>query len=123
MQGRGTPIMLLHCYPYHRQVGYLAQVFPHVYLDVGLAVNHVGARATAVIAESLELAPFHKVLYSSDAFGLPELHVLGAELFRRGLTEVLGGWVAAGSWSAPDAERVAWMIGAGNAERVYGLRG
>ncbi|MET8149179.1 amidohydrolase family protein [Actinoplanes sp. NPDC049668] len=120
-QGRGTAIMLLHCYPYHRQAGYLAQVFPHVYLDVGLAVNHVGARATAVIAESLELAPFHKVLYSSDAFGLPELHVLGAELFRRGLTEVLGGWVAAGSWSAPDAERVALMIGAGNAERVYGL--
>ena len=75
-----------------------------------------------MIAESLELAPFHKVLYSSDAFGLPELHLLGAELFRRGLTEVLLGWVAAGSWSAPDAERVAWMIGAGNAERVYGLQ-
>ncbi|MEU7908516.1 amidohydrolase family protein [Actinoplanes sp. NPDC049118] len=122
VQGRDVAIMLLHCYPYHRQAGYLAQVFPHVYLDVGLAVNHVGARAAAVIAESLELAPFHKVLYSSDAFGLPELHLLGAELFRRGLTEVLGGWVAAGSWSAPDAERVAWMIGAGNAERVYALR-
>jgi predicted TIM-barrel fold metal-dependent hydrolase len=122
VQDRGVAVMLLHCYPFQRQAGYLAQVFPHVYLDVGLAVNHVGARAAAVIAESLELAPFHKVLYSSDAFGLPELHALGAVLFRRALTEVLGGWVADGSWSAPDAERVAWMIGVGNAERVYGLR-
>jgi len=114
--------MLLHCYPFHRQAGYLAQVFPHVYLDVGLAVNYVGARAAAVVAEALELAPFHKVLYSSDAFGLPELHYLGAALFRRAFGEVVESWVAAGLWSAPDAERVAAMVGAGNAERVYGLR-
>jgi predicted TIM-barrel fold metal-dependent hydrolase len=118
---RGVDLMLLHCYPYHRQAGYLAQVFPHVYLDVGLAVNYVGARAAAVVAESLELAPFHKTLYSSDAYGLPELHFLGALLFRRAVDEVLGGWVDAGLWSASDARRVAAMIGAGNAGRVYRL--
>jgi predicted TIM-barrel fold metal-dependent hydrolase len=117
----GVDLMLLHCYPYHRRAGYLAQVFPHVYLDVGLAVNYVGARAAAVVAESLELAPFHKVLYSSDAYGLPELHYLGAVLFRRALDEVVGGWVDAGAWSAADARRVAAMIGAGNAGRVYRL--
>jgi uncharacterized protein len=122
VQPRGAAVLLLHCYPYHRQAGYLAQVFPHVYLDVGLAVNHVGTRAAAVVAESLELAPFHKVLYSSDAYGLAELHHLGAVLFRRAFDEVVGGWVAAGMWSAPDARRVSRMVGAGNAERVYGLR-
>ena len=122
VQPRDIAIMLLHCYPFHRQAGYLAQVFPNVYMDVGLAVNYVGARAAAVIGESLELAPFHKVLYSSDAFGLPELHYLGAALFRRAFDEVVGGWIAAGLWSAPDAERVARMVGAGNAERVYGVR-
>ena len=37
-----VPVLLLHCYPYHRQAGYLAQAFPNVYIDVGLAVNHVG---------------------------------------------------------------------------------
>jgi predicted TIM-barrel fold metal-dependent hydrolase len=122
VQDHAVAIMLLHCYPYHREAGYLAQVFPHVYLDVGLAVNYVGARAAAVIAESLELAPFHKVLYSSDAYGLAELHYLGAVLFRRALGEVVDGWVGAGLWSAVDAERVSRMIGAGNAERVYALR-
>jgi predicted TIM-barrel fold metal-dependent hydrolase len=120
VQPRGTTVLLLHCYPFHRQAGYLAHVFPHVYADVGLAVNYVGARAAAVLAESLELIPFAKVLYSSDAYGLAELHYLGAALFRRAFDEVAGGWVAAGLWSAADARRVAGMAGAGNAERVYG---
>ena len=31
----GVPVMLLHNYPYHREAGYLAQVFPHVYMDAG----------------------------------------------------------------------------------------
>ena len=43
VEPRGVDVLLLHCYPYHRQAGYLAQVFPHVYFDVGLAVNHTGA--------------------------------------------------------------------------------
>src|SRR4029077_21042565 len=32
----GVPVMLLHNYPYHREAGYLAQVFSHVYVDAGL---------------------------------------------------------------------------------------
>lgn len=120
-QERSVPLMLLHCYPYHRQAGYLAHAYPHVYLDVGLAINHVGARAAAVVAESLELAPFAKVLFSSDAWGPPELHYLGALLWRRATSAVLGQWVAAGDWALADAIRVAEMIGARNAGRVYGL--
>jgi uncharacterized protein len=120
-QERGVPLMLLHCYPYHRQAGYLAHAYPHVYLDVGLAINHVGARAAAVVAESLELAPFGQVLFSSDAWGPPELHYLGALLWRRATASVLGGWVESGDWPLADAIRVAEMIGAQNARRVYRL--
>ncbi len=120
-QPSGTPVMLLHCYPYHRQAGALANLFPHVYMDVGVALNHVGARSAAVLAEALELTPFHKMLYSSDAFGLPELHYLGAAGFRRDIAAVTAAFVAEGLWSATDAARVADMIGAGNARRVYQL--
>jgi predicted TIM-barrel fold metal-dependent hydrolase len=120
-QSRAVPVMLLHCYPFHRGAGYLAQIFPHVYIDVGLGLNYVGARAPAVVAESLELAPFAKVLYSSDAYGLPELHYLGALQWRRATAQVLGGWVEAGEWTEAEAIRVAAMIGAGNAARVYRL--
>jgi predicted TIM-barrel fold metal-dependent hydrolase len=118
---RGVPVMLLHCYPYHRGAGHLASAYPHVYLDVGLAINHVGARAAAVVAESLELAPFAKVLFSSDAWGPAELHYLGARLWRRATARVLGEWVSDGDWSQADALRVAAMIGGGNARRVYRL--
>ena len=120
-QERAVPLMLLHCYPYHRQAGYLAHAYPHVYVDVGLAINHVGARAPEVVAESLELAPFGKVLFSSDAWGPPELHYLGALLWRRATARVLGGWVESGDWSLADAVRVAELIGAQNARRVYRL--
>jgi hypothetical protein len=113
--------MLLHCYPFHRGAGYLAQAYPHVYLDVGLAINYTGARAAAVVAESLELAPFGKLLFSSDAWGPAELHYLGAWLWRRATARVLGEWVAGGDWSQADALRVAEMVGAGNARRVYRL--
>lgn len=116
-----VPVMLLHCYPYHREAGYLAQAFDRVYCDVGLALNHVGARACAVVAESMELAPFGRLLYSSDAWGPPELHFLGAELWRRATAAVVGAWVASGDWSAADARRVTTMIGRGNAAEAYGL--
>jgi len=117
-----VPIMLLHCYPYHREAGYLAAVHPHVHLDVDLALNYVGpTRAGEVLAEALELAPFEKMLYSSDAFGLPELYHLGALVFRRGLAALLDGWVGGGECSAADAGRIAGLIAAKNATRVYGL--
>jgi len=120
-QHTGTAVMLLHCYPYHRQAGAMANLFPHVYLDVGEALNHVGARSAVILAEALELTPFHKMLYSSDAFGLPELHYLGAAAFRRDIGTVTGAFVDDGAWSAADAARVTEMIGSGNARRVYRL--
>lgn len=116
-----TPIVLLHCYPYEREAGYLASAFNNVHLDVGLSVNHLGARARAFIGRTLELAPFRKILYSSDAFGPPELHYLGARLWRDGMTAVLGEFVQRGEWSPDDAARVAALIGRENALRVYGL--
>ncbi|GAA3766884.1 amidohydrolase family protein [Streptomyces chiangmaiensis] len=120
--GLGTDLVLLHGYPYHRHAAHLAGVFPHVYADLGAALVRTGARAADVLAEILELAPFGKLLFSSGAHGLPELHVVGARLFREALSRLLGGWVADGAWSLEDAQRVGGMIAAGNAWRVYGLK-
>ncbi|MBV9094059.1 MAG: amidohydrolase family protein [Streptosporangiaceae bacterium] len=117
----GVPVMLLHNYPYHREAGYLAQVFPHVYADAGLATHNVGSRAPALLAEALELAPYAKFLYSSDAFGLPELHYLGAALFRRALFEFLAAGSSEGLYTERDVVRVTAMLCAGNARHVYRL--
>jgi uncharacterized protein len=116
-----TPIMLLHCYPYEREAGYLAQAFNNVYLDGGLAVNYLGARSASFIGRLLEMAPFRKILYSSDGVGPAELHYLGAQLWRNGIRDTLEGFIAAREWSEADAIRVVDLIAHGNAHRVYGL--
>ncbi|MGX2997916.1 amidohydrolase family protein [Streptomyces sp. JNUCC 64] len=119
--GHGCDLVLLHGYPYHRGAGYLAAVFPHVYADMGLTLGHTGSRARAVLAEMLELTPFGKLLFSTDGYGLPELYVIGARLFRTAVEHLLGEWVRDGSWAYPDARRVALMLASANARRVYRL--
>ncbi|MFG2804262.1 amidohydrolase family protein [Streptomyces massasporeus] len=116
------PVLLLHCWPYQRQAAYLAAVFEQVYLDVGLTLHHVGpARAGAVLAEALEITPFRKLLYSSDAYGVAEFYHLGALAFRQGLAELLEERVDADELSLPDALRIARWTGRDNALRVYRL--
>ncbi|HUZ22508.1 MAG TPA: amidohydrolase family protein [Streptosporangiaceae bacterium] len=117
--GLGVPLMLLHCYPYEREAGYLAAVFPHVYFDVGCIVHYTGAESRRVIAHALELAPFHKVLFSTDAFGLPELYLVGASAFRRGLDATLSRWVENDDCTRLDAHAITEMVCSGNALRVY----
>jgi len=116
-----VPVLLLHCYPFHRQAGYLAQAFDHVNFDVGLAINYLGSRSVALVGEALDTAPFAKQLYSSDAFGPPELHLLGAVLWRRAMGLILGEWVRTGDCAEQDAIAIVDMIGVHNAARVYGL--
>ncbi|MFE9175605.1 amidohydrolase family protein [Streptomyces sp. NPDC007126] len=118
------PVLLLHCWPYQRQAAYLSAVFERVHLDVGLTLHHVGpARAGAILAEALEITPFRKLLYSSDAYGVAEFHHLGALAFRRGLAGLLQERVDADELSLPDALRLARWAGRDNARRVYGLPG
>jgi uncharacterized protein len=116
-----TPIMLLHCYPYEREAGYLAQAFNNVYLDGGLSINYLGARSTPFIGRLLEMAPFRRILYSSDGFGPAELHYLGARLWRNGIRRALQGFVDSDEWSERDAIRVVDLIAHDNARRVYRL--
>jgi len=120
-QDRGVPVLLLHNYPFHRNAGYLAQVFDHVFMDVSLTVHNTGALSRDIIRESLELVPFGKLLFASDAFGLSELYYLGARLFRVGLSATLGRLVDTGEMTDADAERIAALIGSGNARRAYQL--
>jgi uncharacterized protein len=117
----GVPVVLLHCYPFHRQAGWLAQVYPRVYVDIGLTIGHVGARARPVLAEFCELTPFGKLLFSTDAYQLPELYLVGAAQFRLALGALLDGWLADSAMSVTDAYRTARMIAGDNARRLYQL--
>ncbi|WP_328442961.1 amidohydrolase family protein [Amycolatopsis sp. NBC_00438] len=120
-RARGVPILLLHNYPFHRNAAYLAQVFEHVFVDAGLITHNAGFRAPAILAELLEIAPFGKVLFSTDAFGLAELYHLGTALFRRGLSDFVRAALAADAMSEVDAVRLCALVGHENAKRIYRL--
>ena len=118
---RGVPVLLLHCYPFHRNAAYLCQVFGHVFMDLGLATHNTGALSVTLLRETFELVPFAKLLFATDAYGLAELYVLGALLFRSAMSTVLGELVAADQLTEADAAHVAGMVGRENARRAYRL--
>lgn len=118
---RSVNICFLHCWPYHRQAAALAAVYPNVYLDTGEVNTHAALGYDRILAETLEVAPFQKVLYSSDAFGLPELYYIGSRRFRSALSALLAGWRERGFCSRSDAVGIATAIGRANAQKLYGL--
>jgi len=117
----GVNVTLLHCFPFHREAGYLAEVFPNVFFDVGVILNYTGPSSARILGEALEMAPFTKQLYSSDAFGVAEFYYLGALLFRTAFRRRMDRWIADGMCSARDAERIAAMIAFENTQRIYPL--
>ena len=119
-QHTGGRVVLLHCHPYLREAGMLAHLYPHVHLDAGLALAHVGANADTLVRESLDLAPFSKVLFATDAWGVPERVLLGATVWRDATTRVLGSYVADHGWPVDEAIRIAELIAWRNAEALYG---
>ncbi len=121
LSGLGVDVALLHCYPFHREAGYLAAMYPNVYFDVGSALHYHGPSSTRLLAEAMEVAPFTKLLFSTDAFAVAEQYYLGSLLFRRALRAVLDGWIAAGDCDAKEADRIADLVARGNALRIYRL--
>jgi len=112
---RDTPFVLLHCYPFVREAGWLAHVYSNVFFDVSLTIPHV-ARPAAALYEALELAPVSKLLYASDAARTPELYFLAAKWWREALAEVL-----AASLPQDEAEAAGRAILRDNALALYRL--
>jgi predicted TIM-barrel fold metal-dependent hydrolase len=111
----GTPFVLLHCYPYVREAGWLAHVYANVYFDLSLTIPHV-ARPAEQLRQALELAPWSKLLYASDAARTPELYFLAARRWRAALAEVLPELLPPG-----EAESAARAILRENALSLYSL--
>jgi hypothetical protein len=113
---RDTAFVLLHCYPFVREAGWLAHVYANVYFDLSLTIPHV-ARPAAALYEALELAPVSKLLYASDASRTPELYLLAARWWREALAEVLPTLLPRDD----DAAEAARLILRENAQAVYRL--
>ena len=117
---RELKVVLLHCYPYVREAGYLASVYRGVYFDLGLTIPYTSVAAMrGALHEALHLSPITKVLISSDAQRTPELYWLAARWARRTLSQALRQTVEDGDLSAAEsqwaAERLLWS----NASELY----
>ena len=118
---RKVPVVLLHGgYPFTREAGYLASVYPQVHVDAGLSVPFLSASGMrALLQQLLELAPTTKIMFSSDARLIPEMYYLAAKWGRRTLGDVLDRAVADSDLTAEEAERSARRILHENARRLY----
>jgi hypothetical protein len=112
---RETPFVLLHCYPFVREAGWLAHVYGNVWFDLSLTIPHV-SRPEEIVRQALELAPVSKLLYASDAARTPELYYLAAKWWREALAVVLTEALP------PDvAEAAGRQVLRDNAKALYGV--
>jgi predicted TIM-barrel fold metal-dependent hydrolase len=119
------PVVLLHgCWPYFREGAYLAAVYGNVHLDLSYGIPFLSlGEMRSMTRAALAVAPFPKLMYSSDGARVPELHWMGAHDGRRVLGEVLGELVTDGDLDGDEARRAGELILRDNACALYGLEG
>ncbi|HEY2702515.1 MAG TPA: amidohydrolase family protein [Candidatus Dormibacteraeota bacterium] len=119
----GLRIVLLHCYPYHREAAYLCAVHADVHMDLSLALPQAGLDGSRAMRETLGLCPWTKLLYATDATALPEAYLVAAERHREALAGALAELVAAATLDEGEAVEVGRRVLAGNAAVLYRLEG
>jgi hypothetical protein len=114
-------VLLLHCYPFHREAAYLCSVFPDVYMDLSLTIPMAGLEGNRAMREVFGLCPWSKLLYASDATRLPEVYFVAAQAHREALAEAFGELVERRVLSRDVASSAGRQVLAGNARSVYRL--
>jgi len=87
---RACRVVLVHSgYPYLAEAGYMANVLPRVYCEVSEGIPFAAGAASYLYLEVLAMAPWTKVMFGSDGFGLPEILYIGARLGKTALARAL----------------------------------
>src|SRR6202521_269975 len=118
----GLKVVLLHCYPFHREAAYLASVFPGAHMDLSLAIPHAAQDGSRALGEALGLCPTSKLLYASDASRFPEVYLVAAALHREALAGAMGELVEHGIINIAAAANAGRQVMTDNAKRVYNLK-
>jgi hypothetical protein len=85
-----TRFVLLHAgYPYCEELGYLVWSYDNVYADMSSMHPYASIAGETKIKSIIELAPMNKIMFGTDAGGIPEQFWFGALEFRTYLTNVL----------------------------------
>ena len=118
----GVKVVMLHCYPFVKEAGYLASVYPGAFMDLGLTIPYMSTHAMLTSTlEAFHLAPITKILFSTDASRTPELYWLGARQGRRIIARALEHLMQDDDLTFFEAEWAAKRILNGNTQDVYRL--
>ena len=116
---RSVPIVLLHCYPYHRTAGYLASLYPNVYVDLGLTIPNAGHGSARILSEALEMTPVDQLLASTDGHMIPEYQWFGIHVWRWALEKVFASLIGDNIVSGDEALEACEQILRGNTRGLY----
>ena len=120
---KNVPFVLLHAsYPYVRELGYLASLYSNVWMDLGLAVPFATVDIPSVWRQALSLTPTSKILFSTDAYSIPDIYWLAGRWGRWGLAQVLDELMTIGAFTQEEAINVAHQILHANAEKLYEVK-
>ena len=117
-----VPIVLLHCYPYLREAAYLSNMYGNVYVDLSMTLPLLNHTSTRALEDVLGMAPASKVLYGSDAPGIPDFLWLGAVAWRRALDRLLTDWVEHDGMPESQAQLIARRIFYENSRTLYSVK-
>ncbi|KAI1331813.1 glutamine synthetase/guanido kinase [Xylariaceae sp. FL0255] len=117
----GVPIVLLHAsYPWTREAGYLAAMYPNVYADIGEVFPFINQQGQeAVVKQILELCPWSKILWSTDGHFFPETYLLATTQMRTVLKTVLGEMVQTRQLDQGQAVQLVQDILFNNSKKLY----
>ena len=119
---RDQRFVLVHGgYPRSFEAGYLASIYPNVYVDLSEMIPFVPLGARRGVLDIMSMCPLNKILYGSDGFGIPEIHWLGARMGRGIIGGIMADLVAQGLFNHDEAVEAARLIFADNARALYGL--
>lgn len=118
-----VPIIILHgAWPYVREAAFLSNIYPNVYVDIGLAIPLLSVRGMSEMVASLfEFAPLNRIMYSSDAHSTPDMFYLAAYWGRKVIAAVATESIFSGELSEEQAREAIVGILANNAIDVYKL--
>lgn len=119
---RPVPIVLVHGgYPHSFEAGYLAAMYPNVYVDLSEGIPWAALEAENILRKVLSLAPLNKVMFGSDGFIIPEIAWIAARMTREALGSLLESMVRDMFVTATYADTIAENVLGRTAARVFGL--
>jgi hypothetical protein len=108
-------------FPYSFEAGYMAAMYPNVYLDFSEMIPWLTFESKDAIKKVLDMAPFNKIMYGSDGFVSPELHFLGVQFAKSVVTEIIEELVQQRLMTKLEGYRLAENIFYKNAANIFGF--